>query len=413
MKNFTGFIIRQQRLSRGMSQEDLCRGICAVSYLSKIEQGLGNPSPQILQQLLEALDIHYNHDEDQLAEAQSNLDSYFDKYFHSETAERETAYLKLHQQEMENSELHLSWHLFQLYSLIQKYGKNAPVCHQELAYLARFEEYMETEQLFYYYTGAGLVESEEQLEYLRLAETIRPSSFVKQNIAEVYYTRHAYMDAIQAADQAYRAAAEEGSLPILLWSSYLLGACYANFDDLSFMLRYYKRARELSRGYDASIGSLINYQIGSAYLEHAQYREAIPYLLDSLSPRSASGDDQRFLTNQKLSVCYFEEGYASLGLQYLQEASDGRSERMPDLYDQLLYLTNLRYVQNARESAEYESVLKDIYNNCADILGDGYRRLLAEYLIQYYSSQRKYKEALIIKSEYGVPGAKNSPASEK
>ena len=122
MKNFTGFLIKQQRLHQGLSQEALCRGICAVSYLSKIEQGLGHPSPAILRQLMAALGITYNQDEELLGQAQATLDAYFDKYFHSETADREAAWLKLHQQEMENSELHLSWHLFNLYARLPSGG---------------------------------------------------------------------------------------------------------------------------------------------------------------------------------------------------------------------------------------------------------------------------------------------------
>ena len=38
-----GFIIRRERVCRGWSQEGLCRGICAVSYLSKIEKGRAEP----------------------------------------------------------------------------------------------------------------------------------------------------------------------------------------------------------------------------------------------------------------------------------------------------------------------------------------------------------------------------------
>lgn len=399
MKNFTGFLIKQQRLQRGLSQEGLCRGICAVSYLSKIEQGIGNPSPAILAQLLEKLKISFNQNEEQLAQARAMLDGYFDKYFHSETAEKETTYLKLHQREMENSELHLSWHLFNLYSLIQKHGKNAPVCHQELSYLARFVDYMETEQLFLYYVGAGLVESEEQLEMLRLAETIHPISFIKQSMAEVYYTRRDYMQAITVADRAYATAAEEGSLPILLWSSYLLGACYANFNDLSFMLRYYKRARELARGYDLSILSLIDYNIGTAYVEHGRYQEAISHLLASLEPKDIISDEQKLLACQKLAMCYFEQGQDALGLQYLQETEQLRGEGINPAYNQLLYLTNLRYVQKDTASPEYESVLKELYHSPEESMNEGYHRLFASWLVSLYTAQRKYKDALSIESE--------------
>ena len=401
MKNFTGFLIKQQRLQRGLSQEGLCRGICAVSYLSKIEQGMGNPSPLILEQLLDKLQIHFNQNQDQLDQAKAMLDGYFDKYFHSETAEKETTYLKLHQREMENSELHLNWHLFNLFSLIQRHGKNAPVCHQELSYLARFTEYMETDQLFLYYVGAGLVDSEEQLEMLRLAETIRPLSFVKQSKAEVYYSRRDYMNAISAADRAYSAAAEEGSLPILLWSSYLLGACYANFNDLSFMLKYYKRARELSRGYDVSISSLIDSNIGTAYVEHGVFQEARPYLIASLEPKDQVSREQKLLACQKLALCCFEAGDMPGGLKYLQNAADQKSPSMSGIYDQLLYFTDLRYVQGDKVSGEYEGVLKELYQSNEETISEGYRRLFARWLVELYTAQRKYKDALAIQAENG------------
>ena len=45
--DIAGLLIRQARLQRDWSQEGLCRGICAPSYLSKIEQGKAAPSPEV------------------------------------------------------------------------------------------------------------------------------------------------------------------------------------------------------------------------------------------------------------------------------------------------------------------------------------------------------------------------------
>ena len=47
-KKVTGFIIRRERMRRDWSQDGLCRGICAASYLSKIEQGRVTASEDIL-----------------------------------------------------------------------------------------------------------------------------------------------------------------------------------------------------------------------------------------------------------------------------------------------------------------------------------------------------------------------------
>ncbi|MBQ6580357.1 MAG: helix-turn-helix transcriptional regulator, partial [Oscillospiraceae bacterium] len=53
--SYTGFLIRKLRLEKNWSQEGLCKGICAVSYLSKIEQGKAEASEEILKALFERL----------------------------------------------------------------------------------------------------------------------------------------------------------------------------------------------------------------------------------------------------------------------------------------------------------------------------------------------------------------------
>jgi hypothetical protein len=166
------------------------------------------------------------------------------------------------------------------------------------------------------------------------------------------------------------------------------------------MLRYYKRAKELARGYDASIASLIDYNIGTAYVEHGHYEEAVPYLISSLTPHDLVSDEQKLLASQKLALCNFELGYDSLALKYLQDASGFRSAEMPAIYDQLLYFTNLHYVQGDRSSAEYESVLKELYQSGEESIREGYHRLLAGWLISLYTTQRKYKDALAIQTEH-------------
>ena len=47
-----GMRIRRERMKRNWSQSGLCYGICAVSYLSKIEQGKMEVSEEILKLLL-------------------------------------------------------------------------------------------------------------------------------------------------------------------------------------------------------------------------------------------------------------------------------------------------------------------------------------------------------------------------
>lgn len=55
-----GFVIRKRRQELGWSQAGLCQGICAVSYLSKIEQGKAEGSPEVIGLLFQRLGIHWN-----------------------------------------------------------------------------------------------------------------------------------------------------------------------------------------------------------------------------------------------------------------------------------------------------------------------------------------------------------------
>ena len=53
----TGLLLRMLRLQKNWSQETLCHGICAVSYLSKIEQGKVEANAQLLADLFDRLAV--------------------------------------------------------------------------------------------------------------------------------------------------------------------------------------------------------------------------------------------------------------------------------------------------------------------------------------------------------------------
>ena len=64
--DIAGLLIRQARLGRDWSQAGLCRGICAPSYLSKIEQGKAAPSPEVTELLLRRLGLDWTSEPESL-----------------------------------------------------------------------------------------------------------------------------------------------------------------------------------------------------------------------------------------------------------------------------------------------------------------------------------------------------------
>ena len=84
--DISGLLIRRERLRRDWSPEGGCRGICAVSYLSKVEQGKAQASEEVLRALFERLDIPWELDEADaaaLAECRERLRMGDDGGFHA------------------------------------------------------------------------------------------------------------------------------------------------------------------------------------------------------------------------------------------------------------------------------------------------------------------------------------------
>ena len=77
---FPSALIRYERLKRNWSQEGLCDGICAVSYLSKIEQGKAEPGEAILSALMKRLDLEW-HGGEEAQEARTLLDELEEAFF--------------------------------------------------------------------------------------------------------------------------------------------------------------------------------------------------------------------------------------------------------------------------------------------------------------------------------------------
>lgn len=107
MGNFVGLLIRHKRLEQNLSQQGLCKGICVVSYLSKIEQGLAEPSPEIVQQLLSALGVEYTTDPQLMEQGRAFIEDFFERINYGETEDPDAhAWLERQAQRLQNSPLY-------------------------------------------------------------------------------------------------------------------------------------------------------------------------------------------------------------------------------------------------------------------------------------------------------------------
>ena len=114
MSAYTGYLIRRERLRQNLSQEGLAKGICAVSYLSKIEQGQVEPGEEIVDRLFAALHIDFIRDPELEAEAARQLDRFFFLAEADEPYEEQQAFFDRHGERLMRSGFALCVQVFRL-----------------------------------------------------------------------------------------------------------------------------------------------------------------------------------------------------------------------------------------------------------------------------------------------------------
>lgn len=84
-----------KRLQQKMTQEELCQGICSVSYLSKIENGKIEASEEILQLLCTRLEIAVTDLRDVEEDVKGKLDEWLNTLVHLDKPQVERIYEEL------------------------------------------------------------------------------------------------------------------------------------------------------------------------------------------------------------------------------------------------------------------------------------------------------------------------------
>ncbi len=401
---YMGLLIRQKRLEQNLSQEGLCKGICVVSYLSKIEQGKVNPGLDIVEQLFAVLGITFLTDEEKIKRLRGLLWEYFDCYFHDEDTAKLAEMIEQEQQDYENSELNLSWQLFRLYQSLDKEKENLPEnAENQLLKLKELQIYMTKNQLFLYGILMGKnkkLRFEERMQWLQLAGQQNMGSYVLCRQGHLCFKEGKYIEAVHYLELAYQMAAEEGNANVLLESSFLIATCYSNHD-IDNMKRYYQRAMELCRVIRPELMYVIYYNIGATYAEYGYYEEAVEYLQKSKQfleeqDRERTEKDDWLLMYHKLAFSYIQLGRKDLGESCLSVAKEFMDEHTNGTIVKMLRVIELRLQENYMENPEYESLLKEVYETAGEELGYGFQVYHGRYLIELYKAKRRYKEALEI-----------------
>ena len=382
-KKVTGFIIRRERMRRDWSQDGLCRGICAASYLSKIEQGRVEASEDILRLLYERLELPWYGGEGALPALSECIDELYELAYSGE---------------------------FELLS--EKISALAPEKAALLQSPAAPDiTVLEAAANWRGGTDAGVDAGMEQylsprgLALLRLmqdrdaeAAAICPSALCSYwaGVAQ-YESGRSYTAAVENLQRAYSLAAGEGRARLMMLSRAYIGNCYCNQLDVENMEAHYTVAERLATAlHDAGMLASIRYNRAATALETGDYESAYRYFSALEEPTA--------MALHKLAICCEKLGRRDEAFSALNRAAAVEDTHMPaGLAEEMLSLVRCRLENpDYLHDADYGAALLDCFERCRRELPIGYAGFHLPWLLEWYTANRQYKLAYELMNEFPI-----------
>jgi len=395
MEGYLGSLIRRERLKRHLSQEGLCSGICAVSYLSKIEQGKVDAGDDILQQLLERLGVQPERDRAFLNQAEKAIALLYEFIF-SGMEELPQFQDKLNWLAGRRDRCLASPYMVDTLLLLTYCGKSTgggdaeefvPVMTRsqyEFWLLLRVRKAAAPDE------GAAAAD-----ELLRLND----SSFYTCTVAAALYEAGKSAGALPLFLRSYEKAAAEGRVQLMLRCKLYLGSCYSEAGQKELMLQQFEVARRIAGALQSELWSAtVDYRLGSACLEWGMAEEAYA-LLQPLSRHDGVYYHRMALVMEKL-------GRTNEALSMLSRAKAAPVEAGAKPYmKEILALAEYRLRRPNREAdGTYFSMMRDTFALLRRQAAHAQVRLHLPYMLQALEAERRYKEAYQLAKEFSRLG---------
>ncbi|BCB03878.1 helix-turn-helix domain-containing protein [Bacillus sp. KH172YL63] len=404
-----GSKIRFHRLKRKLTQEELCKGIMSISYLSKLENNQVTPSPDIIESLCERLGVS------NLSDNPNRLNKLLETWNHEllwNHGNPEGSTFQHIQRELEQTD-DLVPHLFYriLCFRLHLLKHDLPKAHQQMNdSLIHYKELTDTLK-FYFHKYRGnyyylLKDYEQAQAELKEAETYYVLGNVvnEEERADLYYLSSLVLSRLNQ----YRLAIFYGEKSLSIFQGVyfqkrcaevhlLLGICYRRIRYAEQAMKHYEWAKFIARsiGYN---GLLAKVEQNLGYLKSFMNKseEAIGHYLKSIELKESDLEGKLFSIlslvkeyyklNQYQHVCH----WLPKGLSLCSE------DTYPDKFYQLSYYQfAMNDFPNGFELFMKEYCLPFFKRNGSLLLYAEY----AKYLGQYYQMVRKYKPAAFYLNE--------------
>lgn len=371
-----GLLIRRKRLERNWSQAGLCQGICAVSYLSKIEQGKTQGSREILELLFARLEIRWRDDPAFCREAADWFDGCYDRLFSLEDMAEDAAYLQGAEGQYRDSPFYLDWLL--LLGAAQE---------RLLPEAAEFVSAMDPRQYGLYLFLSG-----------RWDELPRECANGYYLIQAGYraYRQGSYGQSVELLLRSWDQACREGAPRLMLQCRLILGNCYSGLGQFDQMQAHYQAAARLARALnDRESLTDIAYNLASTELELGRTQQAYRHFL--AHPQNGA------MYFHKLAICCEQLGMPEQARAYLDRAQTAIPDQAVDrpLLDRMCGLVRYRldHPGYLRDPA-YGRALKRCIKELEEKLPMGFARFHLPWLEAWYTANRQYRQAYELRKRF-------------
>ena len=381
-KKVTGFIIRRERMRRDWSQDGLCRGICAASYLSKIEQGRVEASEDILRLIYERLELPWYGGESAMSGLSERLDELYELAYSGEFKALNAAVTALREEKPELLQSPAAPDISVLSEIAAWRGESADI-----------DESMEQ-----YLSPRGLALLRLMQDRDAEAAAICPSALCSYwaGVAQ-YESGRSYTAAVENLQRAYSLAAGEGRARLMMLSRAYIGNCYCNQLDVENMEAHYTVAERLATAlHDAGMLASIRYNRAATALETGDYESAYKYFSALEEPTA--------MALHKLAICCEKLGRRDEAFSALNRAAAVEDTHMPaGLAEEMLSLVRRRLENpDYLRDADYGAALLDCFERCRRELPIGYAGFHLPWLLEWYTANRQYKLAYELMNEFPI-----------
>lgn len=373
--SIAGLLIRRERLRRDWSQEGLCRGICAASYLSKLEQGRTEASEEIRSLLFTRLGLTWSDDAD--GTLRGRTEHCMEALFAGDGRALAVRFAPLRADE----DTFLCSPCAADYLLLQAFAGGED--GERRALDGELVPFLDRRQLA---LQRALERRYEE------ALLLCPAPVIRLWQGSTLYAAGDYTAAAEVLQAAYDAAAAEGQARIMLLCRIYLGNCYSDCGDLTRMQAHYTVAARLAAATgDTESLAALRYNTAATQIELGSFEDAYRYFSALESPGA--------LALHKLAVCCEALGRQDEALNALTRADALPDKHAPE--QQMLALVRFRlehpdYLHDAR----YGALLTECFSLLRRERGAGYARFHLPRMLEWYKANRQYRQACLLLEEF-------------